>query len=198
GAERLRSLTPHHGSPELFAEPDFHGYGWYFTKGDFLNIGVGAVGGMPIAQRLERFRTRLRESGRWPASLELTRFRAPPPGTRFLRGGDRPGGAQRAPRHGRDPSRRPGELSGAQRGGVRQAVRRAGRGARRAAGARTRDRGEARLHPAVGPAAPRPRGRFRDGLTGRVAVDPVLDERDVLEARQAADRGAGPARAGAP
>jgi geranylgeranyl reductase family protein len=75
GAERLRSLTPHHGSPELFAEPDFHGYGWYFTKGDFLNIGIGAVGGMPIAQRLERFRTRLRESGRWPASLELTRFR---------------------------------------------------------------------------------------------------------------------------
>ena len=50
GAERLRALTPRYGSPELFAEPDFHGYGWYFTKGDFLNVGIGAMGGMPIAQ----------------------------------------------------------------------------------------------------------------------------------------------------
>ena len=28
-------LTSRHGEPELFAEPDFRGYGWYFTKGDF-------------------------------------------------------------------------------------------------------------------------------------------------------------------
>ncbi len=75
GASVLRTLTPHHGSPELFAEPDFHGYGWYFTKGDFLNVGVGAVGGLPIGRRLERLRTKLEASGRLPAGLELTPFR---------------------------------------------------------------------------------------------------------------------------
>jgi geranylgeranyl reductase family protein len=75
GAERLRTLTSWHGSPELFAEPDFHGYGWYFTKGDFLNVGVGAIGGMPIGRRLERLRASLRASGRLPDTIALTPFR---------------------------------------------------------------------------------------------------------------------------
>jgi geranylgeranyl reductase family protein len=75
GAERLRALTPRAGSPELIAEPDFRGYGWYFTKGDFLNVGVGAVGGAPIRQRLARLLARLRASGRLPADLALTPFR---------------------------------------------------------------------------------------------------------------------------
>lgn len=41
GAEKLKQLTPHYGSTELFAEHDYYGYGWYVTKGDFVNIGVG-------------------------------------------------------------------------------------------------------------------------------------------------------------
>ncbi|MCW5893709.1 MAG: NAD(P)/FAD-dependent oxidoreductase [bacterium] len=75
GADRLRPLTPCFGTPELFAEPDFHGYGWYFTKGDFLNVGVGAVGGLPIAKRLARFLERLRALGRLPGGVALTPFR---------------------------------------------------------------------------------------------------------------------------
>lgn len=75
GAERLRTLTPHHGSPELIAEPDFHGYGWYFSKGDFLNIGVGAIGGLPIRRRLERMLAALRERGRLPDDLQVAPFR---------------------------------------------------------------------------------------------------------------------------
>jgi flavin-dependent dehydrogenase len=75
GADRLRALTPRHGSPELIAEPDFKGYGWYFTKGDFLNVGVGALGGPPVRRRLERMLARLRASGRLPEGLELTPFR---------------------------------------------------------------------------------------------------------------------------
>jgi geranylgeranyl reductase family protein len=75
GAERLRALTARHGCPELFAEPDFKGYAWYFTKGDFLNVGIGALGGLPIRHRLERFLGSLRESGRLPADLALTPFR---------------------------------------------------------------------------------------------------------------------------
>ncbi|HKA29284.1 MAG TPA: NAD(P)/FAD-dependent oxidoreductase [Candidatus Binatia bacterium] len=74
-AARLRALTPRYGCPELFAEPDFHGYGWYFTKSDFLNVGVGALGGMPIGRRLERLRAALRASGRLPDDLALTPFR---------------------------------------------------------------------------------------------------------------------------
>jgi geranylgeranyl reductase family protein len=75
GAERLRRLLPHHGCLELVAEPDFRGYGWYFTKGDFLNVGVGALGGEPIRRRLERLLARLRTSGQLPEGLALTPFR---------------------------------------------------------------------------------------------------------------------------
>jgi geranylgeranyl reductase family protein len=75
GAERLRALTPRYGTPELFPEPDFHGYGWYFTKGDFLNVGIGAMGGMPIGRRRDRMLDALRASGRLTPDLPLTPFR---------------------------------------------------------------------------------------------------------------------------
>ncbi len=75
GAGRLGALTPRHGTPELFAEPDFRGYGWYFTKGDFLNVGVGALGGLAVGARLERLRDTLGALGRLPDGLALTPFR---------------------------------------------------------------------------------------------------------------------------
>ena len=75
GAERLRGLTARHGTPELIAEPDFRGYGWYFTKGDFLNVGIGALGGLAIRERLTRLLARLRGDGRLPGDLQLTPFR---------------------------------------------------------------------------------------------------------------------------
>ncbi len=75
GRDRLQALTPRYGAPELVAEPDFHGYGWYVTKGDFLNVGVGAVGGLAIGRRLERLCGALRASGRLPDVRELTPFR---------------------------------------------------------------------------------------------------------------------------
>ena len=75
GADRLRALTPRHGCPELFAEPDFRGYGWYFTKGDFLNVGVGALGGAPVRRRLGGLLARLRATGRLPEGVALTPFR---------------------------------------------------------------------------------------------------------------------------
>jgi len=75
GAERLRGFTARHGTPELIAEPDFRGYGWYFTKGDFLNVGIGALGGLPIRERLARLLARLRGDGRLPDGLPLAPFR---------------------------------------------------------------------------------------------------------------------------
>lgn len=75
GADRLRALTARYGVPELFVEPDFHGYGWYFTKGDFLNVGIGAQGGLHIGERLARLLARLRADGRLPPDVTLAPFR---------------------------------------------------------------------------------------------------------------------------
>ncbi len=103
GAGRLRRATPHFGRPELFAEPDFRGYGWYFTKGDFMNIGVGCVGKRPsVHERLDVLMKRLRRSGRLPEGVKLTPFKGHayavhrgaarlPAGERFVLVGDAAG-----------------------------------------------------------------------------------------------------------
>lgn len=76
GQPLLRELTARHGRPELFAEPDFRGYGWYFTKGDFLNVGIGCLGdGRDLHRRCEAMVQRLRADGRLPASVEIEPFR---------------------------------------------------------------------------------------------------------------------------
>lgn len=76
GTSLLRGLTPRHGTPELFAEADFRGYGWYFTKGDFLNVGIGCMGdGRDLHRRCDAMLERLRADGRLPPGLELEPFR---------------------------------------------------------------------------------------------------------------------------
>jgi menaquinone-9 beta-reductase len=76
GAGKLRGLTARHGTPELFAEPDFRGYGWYFTKGDYLNVGIGCLGtGRDLHRRAEAMVERLRGDGRLPREIELEPFR---------------------------------------------------------------------------------------------------------------------------
>jgi len=75
-ADQLREWTPHFGVPELAVEPDFLGYGWYFTKGDYLNIGIGAIrNGVSVRDRLERYREQLVAAGRIPEGVELEPFR---------------------------------------------------------------------------------------------------------------------------
>jgi len=76
GSTLLRELTTRSGTPELFAESDFRGYGWYFTKGDFLNVGIGCLGdGRDLHRRFDALIERLRADGRLPAGLELEPFR---------------------------------------------------------------------------------------------------------------------------
>jgi len=76
GKSLLRELTARCGTPELFAEADFRGYGWYFTKGDFLNVGIGCLGdGRDLHRRFDAMIARLRDDGRLPAGLELEPFR---------------------------------------------------------------------------------------------------------------------------
>jgi flavin-dependent dehydrogenase len=62
----LRRLTPHYGTAELFPEPDFKGYGWFVTKGDFLNIGLGRFKGATSSLRTDydRFLSELGRLGR--------------------------------------------------------------------------------------------------------------------------------------
>ena len=76
GRVRLAAIAPRPGVPELFPEPDLRGYGWYFSKGDFLNVGIGALDdGRGLHRRTEAFAERLVESGRLPRRLELEPFR---------------------------------------------------------------------------------------------------------------------------
>lgn len=76
GRDRLGGFAPRPGVPELFPEPDLRGYGWYFVKGDFLNVGIGALDdGRGLKRRTEAFEARLRASGRLPDGLALVPFR---------------------------------------------------------------------------------------------------------------------------
>src|SRR5262249_19026037 len=63
-------------APELYVEPDLKGYGWYFPKGDVLNVGVGCVSGphADLLRRRDALVSALRAAGRLPAGLHLERF----------------------------------------------------------------------------------------------------------------------------
>lgn len=76
GERRLAEFAPKPGIPELFPEPDFRGYAWYFAKGDFLNVGIGCLGdGRDLHARTRVFLERLAASGRLPGDLPLVPFR---------------------------------------------------------------------------------------------------------------------------
>jgi geranylgeranyl reductase family protein len=64
-------------APELYVERDLRGYGWYFPKGDVLNVGIGCVAGpgADLPGRREALLQSLRASGRLPAGLALEPFR---------------------------------------------------------------------------------------------------------------------------
>jgi len=64
-------------APELYVERDLRGYGWYFPKGDVLNVGIGCVAGRDadLPGRRKALLHRLRASGRLPDGLDLHPFR---------------------------------------------------------------------------------------------------------------------------
>ena len=77
GPDARRVPTAFMEAPELFIEPDLRGYGWWFPKGDVLNIGVGITGGADgsLPRRRDALMTMLRASGRLPGDLALEPFR---------------------------------------------------------------------------------------------------------------------------
>jgi flavin-dependent dehydrogenase len=64
-------------APELYVERDLRGYGWYFPKGEFLNVGIGCVAGpgADLPGRREALLQTLRASGHLPEGLALDPFR---------------------------------------------------------------------------------------------------------------------------
>ena len=124
--ERVEALRGFFEAPEIIVEGDLAGYGWYFPKGDFLNIGVGCTGGHEagLLRRREELVARLRASGRLPADLPLEPFRghayvvrrqAPRrlAGERFCLVGDAAGLARDLSGEGIGPAIRSGRLAAA-------------------------------------------------------------------------------------
>ena len=113
-------------SPELYVEPDLRGYGWYFPKGDWINIGVGCTGAGDgsLPRRRDALLATLRASGRLPADLALAPFKghayvvrrqAPRRvnGPRFCLVGDAAGLARDLSGEGIGPAIRSGRLAAA-------------------------------------------------------------------------------------
>jgi menaquinone-9 beta-reductase len=75
--ERIEALGASWQAPELYVERDLRGYGWYFPKGDVLNIGVGCVAGpgADLPRRRDELIAALHASGRLPADLAIEPFR---------------------------------------------------------------------------------------------------------------------------
>ena len=111
-------------APELYVEPDLRGYGWYFPKQDFVNIGIGCTGGNDgsLPRRREALVRALRASGRLPADMPIEPFkghayvvrrRAPRrlSGPRFVLVGDAAGLARDLSGEGIGPAIRSGILA---------------------------------------------------------------------------------------
>jgi menaquinone-9 beta-reductase len=74
---QMARLADFMDAPELYVEPDLRGYGWYFPKRDWVNIGIGVTGGTDgsLPQRREALVAALRASGRLPADLPIAPFK---------------------------------------------------------------------------------------------------------------------------
>jgi geranylgeranyl reductase family protein len=70
-------LRPFLRAPELYLEPDLRGYGWYFPKREFINIGVGCTqgGDGSLPRRRDALLAALRASGRVPDGMPLEPFK---------------------------------------------------------------------------------------------------------------------------
>ena len=70
-------LEPFMEAPEIYVEPDLRGYGWFFPKGDFINVGIGITGGSDgsLPRRRDALLAMLRATGRLPEAMPLDPFK---------------------------------------------------------------------------------------------------------------------------
>jgi flavin-dependent dehydrogenase len=122
--EWIERLGPFLRAPELYVEPDLRGYGWYFPKQGFVNIGIGCTAGGDgsLPRRRDALVAALRASGRLPDDMAIEPFkghayvvrrRAPRrlAGARFMLVGDAAGLARDLSGEGIGPAIRSGILA---------------------------------------------------------------------------------------
>jgi menaquinone-9 beta-reductase len=78
-ADQLRDCPVRAGVPYLHFCPDLKGYGWYFRKGNYLNVGLGREDDEKLSDHVADYAESLKASGRIPRDLP-TRF----PGHAYL------------------------------------------------------------------------------------------------------------------
>src|SRR5262249_38135138 len=64
-------------TPEIYVEHDLRGYGWFFPKQDFVNIGIGCTGATDgtLPKRRDELLAMLRARGRLPEGLPIEPFK---------------------------------------------------------------------------------------------------------------------------
>jgi geranylgeranyl reductase family protein len=64
-------------APDIYVEADLRGYGWFFPKGDFVNVGIGITGGQDgsLPRRRDALLGALRAAGRLPDAMPLEPFK---------------------------------------------------------------------------------------------------------------------------
>ena len=72
-AEQLRACPMRPGVPNLAFCTDLKGYGWFYRKGRYLNVGLGREDGQNLSDHVSAYVTFLKENGRIPKDL-ATRF----------------------------------------------------------------------------------------------------------------------------
>ena len=75
--EARERLVRYPNTAEFAFCDDLNGYGWYFSKGEAINIGLGRLGKRGVRAHLARFLEKLRAKGRLPAGEAFSpdRFR---------------------------------------------------------------------------------------------------------------------------
>lgn len=71
GSDIIGRLTPYPNTPEIIFNDDFSGYGWYFQKGNYLNIGVGSTSAKDLNHHKERLLRLLGAAGRLPDPKDI-------------------------------------------------------------------------------------------------------------------------------
>lgn len=77
GKDEIKKHTQYPDIPEIIFNDDFAGYGWYFSKGDYLNIGIGSTITKDINSYKNRLLEKLDKIGRLPDPelFPLSKFR---------------------------------------------------------------------------------------------------------------------------
>jgi flavin-dependent dehydrogenase len=66
---QLRECPVPPGIPFLYFCQDLQGYGWYYRKGNYLNVGLGREDDRNLSAHVSAFRTLLQERGKIPRDL---------------------------------------------------------------------------------------------------------------------------------